>query len=301
MTRFGRAQVTAVSVPGPQHARANKPCQDASGAFAEDGIVGLVVSDGHGSPAHQYSDIGARVAVYAALAALRRSGKTLYDRTAELHDDALIKELKEEQRRIEASVRAEWRCAVERTLVPLFSEWDEGEVRLNSFGATLLAALVVRGYGLIIRIGDGEACSAQLGSSEDPDFRRLDASLPNVEKAFSNRTEGLASDVQSRDWVTPEIVRIPGTPSVLVLATDGVSDPYTIADYERSADQSEFARVWGHSLLREIREAGSRYLSSLPARLISIAEQTGDDASIAVAYWPGRVDGTKAPNTEPDS
>ena len=37
------------SVPGANHIKADKPCEDASAHFAENGIYICVVADGHGS------------------------------------------------------------------------------------------------------------------------------------------------------------------------------------------------------------------------------------------------------------
>jgi hypothetical protein len=65
-------KIAGASVPGTAHLAAGRPCDDACGWFAEDGLTCLLVADGAGS--RPLSRQGSALAVHSALAAVRSAG-----------------------------------------------------------------------------------------------------------------------------------------------------------------------------------------------------------------------------------
>lgn len=279
---FGR------SVRGAAHQVSGLPNQDALGWRPEGGegrAVIAAVSDGHGSAPHFRSEVGARLAVEAALAVLT----PLLEQEQTLAEPTLIK--REAEERLPKELVRRWTAAVrahqgehgfreeelEHLEVRKGRAAREAAVRdpLLAYGATLLAFLATDAYLLCLQLGDG-------------DFLFLDATgevtrpLPNEEQLFGNATTSLCREHAWRDVrVRFQLLSGVKPPTLVILATDGYSNSFARESFEQvNADLLAWLRHEGPEpveqgladWLAEISEAGS-----------------GDDLTLTLLYRPAEL------------
>jgi hypothetical protein len=192
-------------------------------------------------------------------------------------------------RRLAQAVLAGWYSRV-RAYSNLDIEQTQGappegyDPRVTTFGTTFLAALAVRDIVLCLRVGDGDILVV-----DDQGPKRV---FPLPEKEFGNATESLSftpsSERSVHDLMELRVLTV--RPRLVLVCSDGVSDPYFPAEVEseKKGIESELAHRWGALALENIRSKGwekwGTELPSLLAELSSIG--SFDDVSVAAAWWP---------------
>jgi len=254
--------VVQCRVPGAQHLRVGKPCQDAIGWARVGDIVALAVADGHGTSAR--GDVGAVLAVSVAVEQLLRFASEL--RPEQAADPGAVYSYARHPLRVHL-VR-DWADRVRR-----HAGAENAELEL--YGSTLLFALASPTYLVVGQIGDGDILlvdSARL-------VTRPIAPDPNN---FADETTSLC---QNEAWTA---IRVRATPApdgeaLLLLSTDGYSKSYaTDAVFELiGPDYLDMFREHGpvgvEQQLREILEAVS-------------SGGSGDDIALGMLHWPPSVD-----------
>lgn len=278
----------AVAIPGAGHARSGgKPCQDAVVATRRDGVVLLSVADGHGDERYTHSDLGSRFAI--------DSVREVFETNAEaIRAEVAATPVRENRgtklaRRLAAAVLAGWYARIRdyldmgdaRTTAPPGDGFDP---RVATFGTTFLTAIAWRDGVLCLRVGDGDIL---IVDQHGP--RRV---FPLPEKQFGNATASLASAPRSERSVhdLAEVAVVPARPKLVLVCSDGVSDPYFPAevDAERDGRASALAERWGSVALENvIRQGFDGWAKCLPPILGQLSSaSTFDDVSVAVAWWP---------------
>ena len=123
---------------------------------------------------------------------------------------------------------------------------------MKTYGTTLLGAFTVSSLLVFFRLGDGEA----LLVASDGTARKV--FVDHGEKAHSNQTASLSMS-DAANWFELEMVELEREPvSWALLCSDGVSDPYTIADSEAAAEdrESELAKIWGRGAMERVAKLG---------------------------------------------
>jgi serine/threonine protein phosphatase PrpC len=272
MSLGSAARVAAAAVPGCQHVLAGgTPCQDAARTHVSDDVVVLAVADGHGSKAYTHSDVGARLAVDIAVEVLAAWAPT-FELHAALDDAAVATEIRGAvgRRLVFAWNRAVRHHAAMRGAMAglawpaeIDGAWSEA---VKPYGTTLVAAVLTRRAALFLRLGDGEVLAV------DARPRRI---FPGSDKTMGQATESLCL----RDCVERIQVSVQPTPRLVVLATDGVADPYDV--------DPTFEEVWGDDLRDRIQRHGwVQTALGLPRSLGALARD-GDDCTVAICWLEG--------------
>ncbi len=251
--------VGGASVRGASHARNGKPNQDAVAWAPPNGAgasVAAAVSDGHGAQTHFRSEVGARLAVQQAIAALTRPG---------------VEELEEE---LAGLILTEWRRSVDAHAAA--NPFDRGDpppsegARHSAYGATLLAFAADDDALTALQIGDGDL----LLGYPDGAIRRP---LPDDHGLVGEETYSLCQDnALSRFRIASQWRDREGAwPDFVMLCTDGVSKSY----------RDEAAFLEAATRLRELAHADWPTLTStLPGWLDQLtANGSGDDCTLCIA------------------
>jgi serine/threonine protein phosphatase PrpC len=269
MTGNGTAwMLGGASVRGAAHVRRGLPNQDAIGwllpnarAPAAGGdVFAAAVSDGHGGAAYFRSDVGARLAVGAAMQIL---GRFLEAPGAADDPQAIV-----------SGIVAGWRQAVMDDLAgnPVDDEWIESEQdRLLPYGATLAAVAVRPDRLLALQIGDGDLLLVYPdGSVERP--------LPNDEGLVGEQTYSLCLDDALRRFRVRMVVSSEGQPwpDFVMLSTDGVSKSF--------ADETTFRSI-ARDYRMSVRKMGLQgVLAQLEPWLDDVSRRgSGDDVTLCLA------------------
>lgn len=257
----------ACSRAGSSHLRLGKPCQDAyalwSGAVAGQPCLIAAVADGHGDDRHDQSQVGAALAVWAAIDELY-SLQTHYG--ASTGPSQLVSTFKTDFPR---RLGKRWREAVigdaKLRLLKESEQQPEDSILLSRYGTTLLVALLVGNTLLLGQLGDGSTI-----------FLRQDASIDcpvACETDDGSGVDSLCSPGADRMWRTAACDCSAG--GILLLTTDGLVNAF-VDDTQLFA----FAR----SLSNRISEFGlAKVASSLPGWLDHYsARGSGDDITLAI-------------------
>ena len=252
-----RPACAAECVIGANHLRSGKPCQDEAGWVVVSDIVALAVADGHGTS--KYADVGARLAVQVALAALVRFAEDL-----EKHASSPIEVRKYAEHPLRTQIVREWKERVR-------AKAESGETPLREYGSTLLAAVATPDFLLIGQIGDGDV----LLVDEDG---TVNVPLPADPGSFADETPSLCLP-QAEYSFRVRALPAPEREALLLLSTDGYAKSYpTTPDFMQT----------GPDYLDLVREHG---LFGLAPRLRGILEEvtvrgSGDDIALALLHWP---------------
>ena len=249
------------SVRGAAHVKDGLPNQDAVAWWPGEGRgppLAIAVSDGHGSPKCFRSDVGARLAVQAALdvLAVGGSGEEIVRRWRDAVEDELRREPFSEAELVRLAER-DGPSAVTLAM---------RHPRL-AYGATLLAALVREETVYLVQIGDGDLlCVSASGEVSRP--------VPSDEKLFGNETASLCSESAERDLRTASLP-VDGGPVLLLLATDGYTNSFRTDD--------GFLQV-GRDLQTFVREDGLESVASSLAEWLheTSASGSGDDITLGL-------------------
>ncbi len=256
--------VGGASVPGAAHLRRGAPNQDAiahgPASGAGDHAI-LALSDGHGSAAHPRSDIGARLAVEAALAvletALREAGAALPDPLG-----------------VGAAVIDLWRERVRAHLAanPRLPEEARADDPLQLYGATLVAAAATPRGVLVLQLGDGDL----LVRFTDGAIVRP---LPDDLELVGDQTYSLCLP-DARERLRGAVVTDVDAIDLLMLSTDGLSKSFA-----HEADFVRLAGTWSGTLEAMGLDA---VVEALPEWLSAASERgSGDDITLGFLLRSG--------------
>ncbi len=245
-------KTAGASVLGASHRRRDLPNQDAW--LAEPGLDGgagflIAVADGHGSPRHHRSDVGAQLAVQA-----------LRDVLAWFFDDPdSLPELAED-------LHALWLQSVREDLAR--NPCDEGVI---AYGSTLVAVAARGNHLLALQLGDGDlllgyADGAIVRPFEDDDLVGEETYSLCMDNAARFVKRRLFSRVQAARW-----------PDFAFVSTDGVSKSFV--------DGEAFMSVVAN--YRDLSAEGNSLKSTveaLPGWLREVTDNgSGDDATLCIA------------------
>ena len=234
--------------------RSGKPCQDEVGVCAVSDTIAMAVSDGHGSSKH--ADIGARLAVHVALAALIRFAEDIGERTSNLVE---VQKCAEHPLRVQ--ITREWTAQVR-------AKAGDDETPLLDFGSTLLLALATRDFLLVGQLGDGDVLLvAEDGTTEVP--------LPADPAAFADETPSLCLP-EAWHSLRVRALPAPSQETLLLLSTDGYSKSYPT--------DAAFRQI-GPDYLDLMRKDGVSGLNLRGFLEQVTAQGSGDDIAIALLHW----------------
>lgn len=155
------------TVIGYRHIQEEIPCQDSSTSYtAEDGSFQIIaVGDGHGDPACHRSSKGSEYAVIFAAQCLKEFAKAIYSGDMDISSPRQKRECIEQ---LTNTIISKWYGAIRNDLLQnevneedlkeagLYTEaYREGRRLEHLYGTTLLAALKVKNYFILIHQGDG--------------------------------------------------------------------------------------------------------------------------------------------------
>jgi Protein phosphatase 2C len=258
---------------GSVHIRDGRPIQDAVRTWTEGDAAVVAVADGHGHHDHFRSDVGAQVAVDAAVEALVAALGDLTEPAAAA--GAVVD--------VATRVVETWTAGVRQHAVDTPFEAGRPADPLRPYGTTLLAMAVVGTTLSLFQIGDGDTIvvDSSGGASrplpEDPDADGVStASLCQPHPLKSLRSAAL--DLGQRDVV------------LAFQCTDGFGSS--------RVDAAGWWRQTGEELVRFGRERGYGWVAEqLPGWLEEPAQVGGDDTTLALI---GRTDlGGRAVPTQP--
>lgn len=150
-----------LSVRGAGHIQLDMPCQDFAASVVMENRAVAAVADGHGSKKHFRSNIGARLAVEAAIDVIKSyiCDKD-FDKLLEIRTEKTICKLKK-------AIITEWNVRIKS--YHLQNEYSEKELEyINNenivvdrweavYGTTLIVCMLTERYYFILQIGDGNA------------------------------------------------------------------------------------------------------------------------------------------------
>jgi hypothetical protein len=264
-TRDARWSAVGATARGALHVRTGLANQDHHGGTvldaAPDGLA-IAVADGHGDARCVRADVGARLAVSAALRAARAlPAHALPGDVLPGRDSAVPAELAD---RIVTGWRAE--VSAHRRQHPLAAgAATNGDV--EAYGATLLLAIVLADHLTLVQIGDGDVLLVRADGS-------VRCPVPARPACAAGATDSLAAD-DAASAAAGVVIELDPAHELVLLATDG---------YGNSFAEREWWHDLGADYVRLVREHGLPWLGGqLPAWLHESAQAGGDDATVMVA------------------
>ncbi|MCX7067040.1 MAG: PP2C family serine/threonine-protein phosphatase [Methylococcales bacterium] len=251
-------QIIGDSVRGASHKRNGKPNQDAWSFTQNEGCTVLAVADGHGSSKHYRSDVGAKLAVQAAL--------ELLNDFAHADTGSNPRQIKQAADYLPSQLVQAWRAAVDNV--------DEGQTiipkeRYSIYGTTLLAVLISADYALYLQIGDGDL----LVLTEDG---QLHTPLPKNTNLIANETYSLCEEkaIYHVEFSLQFFDHKP-LPALIFLATDGYANSFT--------DSVDFQQAVQDFQLHIATHGSDKIQDCLADWLNETSEQgSGDDVTVAM-------------------
>lgn len=277
------------TIHGYRHLQEEIPCQDSSTSFAaEDQYQIISVADGHGDPACHRSDRGSGFAVEVAEKCLRDfalailSGDMLFE---------LPRQRAECIQQLTNTIVSKWNGAVRNDLLQdevkeddfkeagTYEEaYKKGERLEHLYGTTLIAALHVKDYLILIHQGDGR-CDVFYADGS------VDQPIPWDERCQGSTTTSMCDkDVFTR--IRTKVIDLNEKDVIACfIGSDGVEDSY----YENEENQHGTHRFY-MDLICKIHECGISGFDSYLNEMLPEFSKSGstDDVSIA-----GIVDMTK--------
>ena len=264
------------SVRGDIHARENLPNKDHI-SWQQDGKTGiplvLAVADGHGDEQHFRSDVGARLAVQAALHVIQLFCATTDDTT-----------IQESIKDLPCTIVAKWKEYVEahwlqNGLTEEETTWltesknaaIQQAVNTNHtlpYDTTLLAALVAETFILYLQLGDGDILTVlETGKVVRP--------LPVDKRLLANQTTSLCSVTATQEFRSSFQKRSDEQPALILLSTDGYANSFR--------DEAGFLQV-GTDILSMMRIDGVDAVATRMRGWLKKATQagSGDDITLGI-------------------
>ena len=280
------------SVTGYTHIRRQMPCQDASGTHTdpEGRFQVIAVADGHGDPACVRSGTGAGLAVLTALQCLREFAEISGERQMNEEVPTLREELQYPDksrvliRQLTNVLLSRWSQAVhsdfeqnpltEAEKEQLYEAAFEGggyggkEQVEHYYGTTLLAALHLPPYLLILQQGDGVCVVI------DSDAQVTEP-VPEDTSCYGNVTTSL-SDEEASDEIRYALLTDFGTGTVACfLGSDGIDSSFF-------KDPQLTGRFYLRMAVEADGQTAEEYQQRLTEELPELSRQgSGDDISVA--------------------
>lgn len=306
-------------VTGSLHIKNNMPCQDAAYAYMEDNYCLAVIADGHGSPQYFRSDRGSRFAVETFMNCVKQAltntqfyyhdDKHPKDNTSINLVDMLANAKTSEKKRDQAiktfcqSILANWLNAVNSDmqkspftkdeLLKIPEKYrkqhqDTDQKYISAYGSTLVAALLVADFCLLIQIGDG-ACVVfdddypNISSKVTAHHRYIHDKLVSYEPiplddlCFLNTTTSLCDAKANEEFHFCFLKKLP---VAVFVTSDGIE-----TCFEHENMHKFFHRVLSDFSASHLDQAKAELSEFLP-RLS--ANGSGDDLSLAMIYNASR-------------
>ena len=165
----------AKTVIGQLHIQKKIPCEDSSGSFSDpEGRYHIaIVADGHGDPACFRSKIGSQIAVEVSTASLQNFAERFFPSESDMQSTmaktlAIPKERRQAVKQLTDFIISQWTSGALKHLEenpPTEADWEkvgdkkaeylEGKHLEHIYGTTLIAALMVSNWLILIQQGDG--------------------------------------------------------------------------------------------------------------------------------------------------
>ncbi len=218
---------------GKSHESSGKPNQDATAATGQIGAV----SDGHGSSAHPYSEIGSSFAVKCALEVLENwmnnlgrmddeeafvspklDENTFLDKMRLTAYEALPNEIVRRWRERVLEHWCEANIPEEMTYRAVSDHLLSDDIIYRMYGCTLMAVAIFHEYMLCLQIGDGLITAYKYGGE-------IWHPIPRDLRHTDNQTTSLSERYAPLNFKI-NFVKLDGTVEFVALTTDGVENAY---------------------------------------------------------------------------
>jgi serine/threonine protein phosphatase PrpC len=268
-------RILSKSVRGASHFNSGKPNQDAI-HWNQDKYRGLplmlAIADGHGGEKYFRSDVGARLAVQAAVEEMKNFEKGLLNQPL----SQSLSAVEADAEHLPWSIVSRWRELVKQHredngFTP--GETERIEKKENAdptlpYGATLLAVLVTESFILYLQLGDGDILT--ISSSE-----KVTRPIPDDERLLANETTSLCNPTAARDFRTYFQRLMDPKPTLIMLSTDGYSNSFR--------NPEGFLKV-GTDIWNMIRSDGLQKVEENLEEWLTLATQrgSGDDMTLGL-------------------
>lgn len=262
---FSKGYFTVKKQIGAIHQREKQPCQDACGSFkSSDGsTVILAIADGHGDKRHDFSHIGADLAVENAISIMKAASKDFSNPVALEHF------IKYDFPRL---IVRKWRNSVRldarrRLGKSYFTEKKQIYVR---YGTTLMLTAVINDSVYFAQLGDGMMVLINSDGDVEIPFYEDDG-------LRGNETFSLASRNASKRWRITQW-EAPNADSLLLICTDGLVNCFQ--------DDSDFLHFSASLYFTVKVHSFSKVIRSLPVWFSEYTAQgSGDDIAAGLIFF----------------
>ena len=270
-----RFDVFSITRIGESHVRKSKPCQDSSSSEKLADGFAVCVSDGHGGSDYFRSDRGSRFACEAFLEAAKRNHGA--ESVSKVDADALGDTF---FRSLTGFILSLWHDRISEDLVaePIRTEelndvsdcmrdrYLSGVQTHTAYGATLIGAVVCKGFWYGIQIGDGELICV----SNNAEWSRP---IPEDDKCVGSVTTSLCDDnaVNEFRWCFSDSI-----PEAVFVATDGVDKSFGL-------EQTDEIDSFYDLIIKRFQEQGRAAAIAELSQFLPILSKkgSGDDVSIS--------------------
>jgi hypothetical protein len=259
MTQLSEATLTqywyveTASVRGVVHDQKSTPIQDdikvEANLFDENGPVMLAVADGHGSPIHFRSAVGAHIATNVAVEALKQhlvdiDGAKNVRQVSEILDSVIID-----------SIISAWQKAVKEH----YLEFDLSEKETDFlsrqkrefseivyYGTTLISSCIYKNWVMLFQIGDGDAVVKYADN-------KIEKPIPGDFSLVGNYTTSLCQP-NPKESFRYKVIDLSLNPiDIIFIASDGFGNSQRIVDWHEHvlSDIDKFIVQFGLSWVKD--------------------------------------------------
>ena len=234
------------SCQGASHIVSEKPCQDSSASYSEDGLSIIVVADGHGGEHYFRSDIGSKICVEVTINAIKQfvslNDTSIFHgcpftQVGPLNGDCSLDKLQDVDnalRRLFASIILAWNQEIEKytlnnppteleleKVAPEYiNSLTQGAALEKIYGCTLMAYVQTPEFWFAFHLGDGKCVSFH---QDDPIIWK--EPIPWDEKCFLNKTTSIC-DSEALDEFRYCYQGDGHYPAAIFLGSDGMDDSF---------------------------------------------------------------------------
>lgn len=234
------------SCQGASHIVSEKPCQDSSASYSEDGLSIIVVADGHGGERYFRSDIGSKICVEVTMNAIKQfvmlNDTSIFHgcpftQVGSLNGDCSLDKLQDVDialRRLFASIILAWNLEIEKytlnnppteleleKVAPEYiNSLTQGAALEKIYGCTLMAYVQTPEFWFAFHLGDGKCVSFH---KDNPTIWM--EPIPWDEKCFLNKTTSIC-DSEALDEFRYCYQGDGHYPVAIFLGSDGMDDSF---------------------------------------------------------------------------